>query len=129
MKEVKMNTAALLEVVKKNRKAHIEELELAKKGYKVAVLQALHNRIKAIEEGTMEPSVVFARHGAFGYEDSLQPPMDHTKDYDRVITMLEMSVDTETVLDVAEFNQYVMDEWTWASMTKTLNASYTRFVQ
>lgn len=129
MKEVKMSTPALLAAVRKNREAHAAELKLAKEGYKIAVLQALINRIKAIEEFDMEPSVFFHTQGAYGPEPSLQPPQDHTKDYDRVVTMLEMSIEPETTLDAAEFNQYVMDEWTWSGVTKMLNASYTRLVK
>jgi hypothetical protein len=128
MKEVKIATAALLTAVRKNREAHAEEVKLAREGYRIAVLKALAKRITDIEAGA-EPSVYFHTRGAYGYEEDLQAPHDHTKDYDRVISMLEMSQDTETVLDAAEFNQYVMDEWAWAAHTKILNASYTRLVQ
>jgi hypothetical protein len=35
---------------------------------------------------------------------TLTEPSNHTKDYDRVITMLEMSVDETIVLDAGEFD-------------------------
>ncbi len=40
----------------------------------------------------------------------LYPPVDYTPDYDSIISMLEMSTETEIELTQGEFDQYVMDK-------------------
>ncbi len=51
--------------------------------------------------------------------------MDMTKEYDRVIKMLEMSVDTQIELSSSEFQNYVMDDWAWSDNAKLSNSTYT----
>jgi hypothetical protein len=43
----------------------------------------------------------------------LQRPTSHIKEYDRVLDMLEASLDEEFELSDKEFSQYVRDEWSW----------------
>lgn len=40
-------------------------------------------------------------------------PENHSREYDRAIEMMKMSVHAEVTLTVAEFDAYVMNEWTW----------------
>jgi hypothetical protein len=54
----------------------------------------------------------------------LVQPRDHTSDYDRVIMMLEMSVDDTIVLDANEFDQYVRDVWAWTHYDATTLGEY-----
>jgi hypothetical protein len=44
---------------------------------------------------------------------SIKAPEDHTRDYDRAIAMVEMSVDDTIALSEHDFAQYVMDDWGW----------------
>ena len=44
---------------------------------------------------------------------SLPVPEDHTRDYDRVIRMVEMHRGETLELDQEHFAQYVMDDWGW----------------
>ena len=55
---------------------------------------------------------------------SLAEPADHTEDYDRVLAMLEMSVDETVILSSEEFSQYVLDRWTWSRFATSTNQSY-----
>jgi len=55
---------------------------------------------------------------------TLPEPQDHTNDYDRVITMLEMSVDSVIELDDVAFDQYVMDNWSWKGDALATNSMY-----
>jgi hypothetical protein len=50
--------------------------------------------------------------------------MDQTKDYDRVIRMLEMTVDEIITIGAVEFQQYVMDDWTWKEQFTASNSAY-----
>ena len=43
----------------------------------------------------------------------LPEPQDHTADYDRVITMAEMSSDDTIQLSEDQFAMYVTDQWRW----------------
>jgi hypothetical protein len=54
----------------------------------------------------------------------LPEPQDHTIDYDRVIKMLEMSVDSLIELDEGAFDQYVMDNWSWKGDALATNEMY-----
>lgn len=115
MKTVTINRNELLEAVKTNRAAHVAEYAEAARNYRETVLGALTDRHTAIANG--EPiSLLF----------NLPAPQDHTDDYDRVIRMLEMSVDENCTLDAYEFDCYVRDNWTWSAATKMINASYIK---
>jgi hypothetical protein len=55
---------------------------------------------------------------------SLTEPSDHTKDYDRVVAMLEMSVEETITLDAQDFDRCVMDNWDWSRFTLSTNTFY-----
>ena len=50
---------------------------------------------------------------------TLTEPSNHAKDYDRVITMLEMSVDDTITLDAQAF-----DNWDWSRFALATNTTY-----
>lgn len=104
MKEVKIKREDLLQKVRENRIAHKADLcELREE--MVKDITAYHYRqLEFLKAEDMEN---VDTHFNFPI------PEDHTEDYEQVITMLEMSVDDEIVLDHHEFQQYVMDNWAW----------------
>ena len=51
-------------------------------------------------------------------------PENHTKDYDKAISLLEASLDEEFELSYSEFNQYVNDDWAWKETFMTCSGSY-----
>jgi hypothetical protein len=53
-------------------------------------------------------------------------PVDHTSDYDRVIAMLNMSVDSEIELDEDQFECFVLDQWGWSAKAMHTNMSYVK---
>jgi hypothetical protein len=55
---------------------------------------------------------------------TLTEPSNHVKDYDRVITMLEMSVDDTVTLDAQDFDRYVMDNWDGSRFALVTNTAY-----
>lgn len=113
MDTVKVKVAELHKVIKANRENHRAEFELAQQGYREQVIEILDERLKAARAGKkMILSIV------------LPFPEDHTKEYDRVIRMLEMSV--EEVIEIAqhEFAMYVMDDWSWKAGWAASNTGY-----
>ena len=59
-----------------------------------------------------------------GRSINLAEPVDHTADYDRILAMLEMSVDDTISLSAQEFNQYVLDNWELSRLASYTNQSY-----
>lgn len=112
MKEVKVKRVELLLKVRTNRDAHVAELKLAKIGWRDQVEAAMVKNLRNLRAGRD-----FERYVA------LDMPQDHTADYDRVVSMLDMSADEDIVLTAQEFDQYVMDNWAWANH-KLLNSGY-----
>jgi hypothetical protein len=114
METVTVKKDELLETLRKNRKEHRETFLEALDGYHKAALKALADRI---EEAKNNKRV----HLSF----RLEQPKDQTKEYDRIIRMLEMSVASEVELTQQEFANYVMDDWSWMEQWLASNAGYS----
>lgn len=92
----------LLATLKKNLDEHAREYMQAMEGFKVAYLKEL------------EAMSANARtKGEFVRMVTEEEPPDHSKDYKRVIRMLEMATTAEVSITEGEFSRYVMDEWEW----------------
>lgn len=101
MKTVKVSKDELIKKITENRDSHKKLLEEALEGYQKLAVKKLESKIRAVKAGKKVRSITF------------DIPQDYSKDYDRALKMLEMSVDKEIELDQNEFRQYVMDEWGW----------------
>jgi hypothetical protein len=113
MDSVKVKKDILRAKVQTNRDKHYAEYNEAFAGYKRACIHALETNLEAFRAGTRQRILI-----------NEQPPEDHTKDYNRVLTMLEMSVDDEITLDATHFAQYVLDDWGWKLNWATSNSKY-----
>jgi hypothetical protein len=102
MGTVTVNRQKLLETVLMNRRAHRQEFESACVGYREEAIKHLEEMLTEAKQGKRIRRAI-----------GLVEPMDQTKDYDRIIKMLEMSVDENIELTQGEFAQYVMDDWAW----------------
>lgn len=113
MDKVTVKTDKLLKTIKKNRKAHRDLFLKAQTVYRQDIIDELDRMLKDAQNGkNIRRSI------------TIPEPQDHTPDYDRVITMLEMSVDKEVKLDSMAFDQYVMDNWSWAAGARGINTMY-----
>ena len=123
MREVKVNRDELVEKVRANRIKHIEEYEEAVDGYKEAALEAIDKAMARLKCGIqdLEAGEVLALHAV---TFNLQVPQNHSRDYDQVIAMLEMSVDDQLTIRADEFACYVMDDWDWKSDFLATNSVY-----
>ena len=116
MKQVRVAKSKLLAILKKNRAEHREVFIQAQKTFRVVAIKALDAQLKSARKGRPFELANLVR---------LTAPEDHTADYDRSIQMLEMSVDTEIVVDEREFQNYVQDIWNWSREWATSNMRYT----
>lgn len=112
MKTIRISKEQLTDAVKTNATAHAVELGKAQIAWRkqyALLLRATADQVLAGEDA--KPVV------------SLPKPVDHTRDYGRVIKMLEMTADEILELELSDFNRYVLDEWEWAH-DKLLNSTY-----
>jgi len=113
MRKVTIKQDALLEILRENRDTHKTDYEDARKGYLETCAETLERYLaefKAGERDTLHWSEI--------------PPTSQVKDYDRVIRMLELSVDNEIELTSDEFANYVQDDWHWKGGWELTNSNY-----
>jgi len=110
MQTVKIQRDLLLEKLRLNRKSHRDLFLKAQEGYRKKVIEELDQMLAEARGGKSIRRAI-----------SLPEPQDHTPDYDRIIAMLEMSVDDQIQILAGEFDMYVMDNWTWKPMAMSVN--------
>jgi hypothetical protein len=117
MKKITVDVKDLLQKIQANREIHVkdyEEAEEAFAGYKLTGKEALAARAKEIKKAFEDMS---KRVESFASQllafHSLKVPVSHVKDYDQVIMMLQMTVDTKIEIESDQFACYVMDDWDW----------------
>ena len=113
MKEVKVKRTELLAVIQKNREDHRAGFLKAQEGFRKRVIEELDTMLKEAREGQNYRLYV-----------GLPQPEDKTKDYDRVIEMLRMSVDEIIEITQEEFAHFVLDQWQWKQNWSTTNSMY-----
>lgn len=114
MSKVTVVKEELLNSMRDNRNKHREVFLKAQVGYRTAAIEELDRMLAEAREGKRIRRVV-----------ELVEPQEHTKDYDRVIKMLEMSTADEVVITEQQFSQYVLDEWGWMQQFVGSTARYT----
>lgn len=100
MNNVTVSKEDLLKVLKENKEKHVQIYKDALEGVRVQYKSMLEKELKKLEDGK-----------AVKCEVSIQVPVNHEEQYNEVIEMLTMSVDTEIELTRHEFQQYVQDKW------------------
>ena len=102
MQSVTVNVDELREALEVNRAGHRQAFEAAQEVYRQRVVEWLGQRLDD------------ARHGRRLVRSIELPiPVDYTYAYDRVLRMLDMSVDGTVELSARDFERYVMDRWEW----------------
>lgn len=110
---VRVKKNELLTKLQANRADHRDSFEKALKGYQAQVIESLEHLLADARKGKR-----IAHHIA------LEVPQDQTRDYDRVISMLQMSLDEEIELTQQEFAMYVMDDWSWKQAFVSTASTY-----
>jgi hypothetical protein len=104
----------LLAALKKNREEHRKTFLEAQEGFRAMVIEKLDAMLKDARD--RKPITL---------RIDLPAPTDQTRDYDRVIRMLEMSINEEILISEQEFSQYVMDDWGWKAQWVGTTSNYT----
>lgn len=114
MHQVKVRRLELLQRLQENRETHIAEYEEASKGYHEEAIKRVSKVLDSLKAG-LETDLSF----------SLPKPKSYEKEYDRVIEMVKMSVESELELSSQEFAQFVMDDWGWKQSFTNTNSLYS----
>ncbi len=115
MNAVNIRRTDLLNTLRINREKHRTIFTEAQSGYRSAVIKKLDQMLAEARDGKKIRRSV-----------SLIEPMDQTADYDRVIRMMEMSVDDTIKLEEHDFNSYVLDQWQWKNQFTASNRRYSK---
>ena len=94
----------LLEVLRKNRDRHVENYQIATEERELEIAATLKAELTKSRKDSN-----------YKFPDKLLFPKceNYAAEYDRAIRMLEMSVDQIVELDNQQFDQLVMDNWSW----------------
>lgn len=111
--KVTIKKTELLDAIQKNCEQHKKDYAEAIVGFRAAVIEAMKKHLASATEG-----------GEIKLGINLTVPVDHTKDYERVIRMLTMSTADEITISESQFTQYVMDEWNWKAAFVGTTAMY-----
>lgn len=123
MRTVVIKKDDLLEVLRANRETHREVYEEALGKYRDKLIGKLRHEVEKLERDDRWNEL--AEGGAPKVTIDLPVPEDHTKEYNRAISMLEMDTRDEIELEDYEFTQFVEDEWDWKRRWAANTASYT----
>jgi hypothetical protein len=102
IQHIEVKKADLVADLEKNRAGHRAQYEEAHAGYRKALLETVAKMYDDAKKGLDVQHFIH-----------LDIPEDHTKDYDRVIGMMKMSIDDTVIITSSEYSQYVMDDWGW----------------
>lgn len=103
----------LLTAFEENRKKHAARHEAAMVGYRHRAKERLQVLSEQLE-----------KNGVLREDINLPAPMSFLYEYDTVIEMLKMSVDTEMKISQGQFRRYVQDQWEWKRQFDQTNAGY-----
>lgn len=114
MKDIQVKKDVLIEKLKENRAKHRAIFEEAVTGYREQAITLLDQQLDRAKSGKK-----------FNMFFTLIEPVDQTKDYDRAIGMLELSLDGTVSLSESDFRCFVLDEWGWKHQFLHSNSSYS----
>lgn len=111
-REITVKKSNLIAKIKENKENHIVEYERAVEAYKREAKRQLEAQMKALKNGSLSVKV------------NLVAPVNKTEEYDKIASMFEWEQADIVILSQGEFNEYVLDETSFAREAKMLNSTY-----
>jgi len=112
--KVTVRRTELLEALRGNRTKHAADYAESLVGFKAAFIEEAEKLLAAAKAGKTDKQVI-----------GLAEPKDYTKDYDRVIRMMEMCTADEVTVTEQQFSQFVLDEWQWQAQFNATKMRYS----
>lgn len=114
MNEVTVQKTELLSVILKNKEEHLKEYKAMMIEFKKSLLLNLQDLIE----------INSTREKGFLKRITESEPENHEEDYNKIISMLQMSINDEIVLDNREYDKYVLNNWSWKESFEFSKTSY-----
>lgn len=104
-RKITVDRQDLLTKLKEGLEKHKAAFQLADQQYKQAVVEWFKEGLARVEAGDFSETQFRLEFGR---------PQNHADDFETAISMIEMSVQDQIVLDEKTFKQWVMGKWDWA---------------
>jgi hypothetical protein len=111
---MKFKVGELQDIISKNRDEHNKIFLEAMAGYTSKVKGDLQAYLERIERGEVIRVQIY-------YPE----PENHTRDYDRILKMLDLTTEKSIELSEKQFESYVLDDWAWKRAFLTSNSAYS----
>lgn len=111
-REIPVNKANLIAKIKENKANHETEYVKAVEAYKREAGKQLKEQLEALEKGSLSIRV------------NLVAPSNKSDEYDKLVQLFEWDINETVTLTQSEFNEYVLDETSFAREAKMLNSTY-----
>ena len=102
MKTVLISKEKLLDKIIKNRNKHQVEFVVAHVNWEKTVMETLRIALRKAEN-----NVEFTTHF------NIPEPVEHTDEYDVVISQIEWNEEGQIELDQQDFKRFILDDWEW----------------
>ena len=109
---------AVLTKIVENRAKHAAIVKEAREGYVEKARAILEEKLTKIKEGKIVDLTI-----------NLVPPVDHTAQYDSILTMLRMHTEPTIELGPAEVQHFIEDAWEWTDNFQAVNVRYSKTLQ
>lgn len=148
VKSVVIDRDNLLSIIKENKAKHDALFDAALSGYWISTKDVIEKKVKEFKDYTKVLNSDFTHstdtilnkiskqekvdgytyiptpNASFSYSVNLKYPESHAAEYDRAIRSVSLNVYDKIELSETEFNQYVMNDWSWKSSFINSNNSY-----
>lgn len=114
MKSATVKKEDLLATLEANRDKHINTFDQVLEDYRARAVELLEEHIQRIRDGAVEKVYVM-----------LPPPENYEEEYTRVIEMAKWHQEDTIELTAREFDEYVLDNWTWKDTFLATAATYS----
>lgn len=114
MDTIRVNKAEVIERLRANRNQHENTYAEAMAGWRSQSSAKLRELAAELDAGG-SPSLYI----------KLERPEDHTEEYDIVLGMLDLSVEDEIEMTLANYRNYILDMWHWSEKFRTTASAYS----
>lgn len=115
MNAITVDRNDLLIILRKNRDEHRDLFLRAQEGFREEFIKILESRLEDARKNKRVDMHI-----------ALDVPIDQTKEYDRAIKMLEMTLKETIDLSENDFKNYVMNDWSWMPQVTISNTKYLK---
>lgn len=113
MEKVRVDKESLVETLRYNKEAHVQEYTTALEKYREAVAKELSKRLRVVKNGD-----------DFNLRFNLPEPVDYSEEFEETIQMLEWETSPEITLSERDFKRFVLNKWEWSEIFAASTRSY-----